>query len=193
VWSPVPQQEIPGFINLPDSAELSEIPSSLNYLEGDSVQPILLHEPKCSEIDRTLVCNLKTDCNGYIVGEKTRWQPQLKIYMYKFLDFGILEIQKQPNLDKIYSQMKEEFPDPPYRLDKAVMYAYIRDRLRDLRSRWKKKWEEGRDRPSECSQAAWKTLIEHWSTEKVMAEAEKMKKARGAVKNPSHVGRGGRK
>jgi hypothetical protein len=32
VWSPVPQQDIPGFVNLPDSAELSEIPSSLNYL-----------------------------------------------------------------------------------------------------------------------------------------------------------------
>jgi len=195
VWSPVPQQDIPGFVNLPDSAELSEIPGSLNYLEGDSVQPIQLHEPKCSEIDRMHVYNLKTNCNGYIVGEKTFWQSQLKSYMYKFLDFGILEIKKQPraNLDKIYAQMNEEFTYSPYLLNKDVMYNYIRGRLRDLRSNWKKKWEERRDRPSECSPAAWQTLIEHWSTEKVMAEAEKMKKARGAVKNPSHVGRGGRK
>jgi hypothetical protein len=36
-------------------------------------------------------------------------------------------------------------------------------------------------------------LVEHWRTEKVRAEAEKMKNARAAVKNPSHVGRGGRK
>jgi hypothetical protein len=195
VWSPVLQQDVPGFINLPDSAELSEIPGSLNYLEGESVQPILLHEPKCSEIDRMHVYNLKTDCNGYIVGEKTIWQSRLKSYMYKILDFGIFEIKKLPraNLDKIYAEMNEDFTYSPYPLKKDVMYNYIRDRLRDLRCKWKKKWEEGQDRPSECSQAAWKTLIEHWSTEKVMAEAEKMKKARGAVKNPSHVGRGGRK
>jgi hypothetical protein len=144
------------------------------------------------------VYNLKTDCNGYLVGEKTIWQSQLKSYMSKILDFGIVEVKKQPraNLDKIYAKMNEDFTYSPYPLNKDVMYNYIRDRLRDLRSKWKKKWEEGGDRgdkPSECSQAAWKTLIEHWSTEKVMAEAEKMKKARGAVKNPSHVGRGGRK
>jgi hypothetical protein len=198
VWFPVPQQDVPGFVNLPDSAELSEISGSLNYLEGESVQPILLHEPKCSEIDRMHVYNLKTDCNGYLVGEKTIWQSQLKSYMSKILDFGIVEVKKQPraNLDKIYAKMNEDFTYSPYPLNKDVMYNYIRDRLRDLRSKWKKKWEEGGDRgdkPSECSQAAWKTLIEHWSTEKVMAEAEKMKKARGAVKNPSHVGRGGRK
>jgi len=195
VRSPVPQQDIPGFVNLPDSAELSEIPGSLNYLEGESVQPILLHEPKCPEIERMHVYNLKTDCNGYIIGEKTMWQSQLKSYMYKILDFGILEIKKQPraNLDKIYAKMNEDFTYSPEPLNKDVMYNYIRNRLRDLRSKWKKKWEEEGDKPSECPQAAWKTLIQHWSTEKVMAEAEKMKKARGAVKNPSHVGRGGRK
>ncbi len=159
--------------NLPDSAELSEIPSSLNYLQGESVQ---------------------TDCNGLIVGEKTIWQSQLKSYMYKILDFVILEIKKQPraNLDKIYAKMNEDFTY----LTEDVMYKYIQNRLRDLRSKWKKKWEEGGDRgdrPSGCSQAAWETLIKHWSTEKVMADAEKMKKARGAVKNPSHVGQGGRK
>jgi hypothetical protein len=195
VWFPVPQQDVPGFVNLPDSAKLSEVPGSLNYLEGESVQPILLHEPKCSEIDRMHVYNLKTDCNGYIVGEKTIWQSRLKSYMYSILDLGILEIKKQPtaNLDKIYAKMNEDFTYSPYPLNKDVMYNYIRERLRDLRSKWKKKWKEGGHRPSECSQAGWKTLIEHWSTEKVMAEAEKMKKARGAVKNPSHVGRGGRK
>ncbi len=194
VWSPVPQQDVPGFVNLPDSTELSEIPGSLNYLEGESVEPILLHEPKCSEIDRMHVYNLKTDCNGYIVGEKSIWQSQLKSYMYRILDFGILEIRKQPraNLDKIYAKMNEDFTYSPYLLNKDVVYNYIRDRLRDLRCKWKKKWQEQGDRPSECSEAAWKTLIEHWSTEKLMAEAEKMKKARGAVKNPSHVGRGGR-
>ncbi len=123
------------------------------------------------------------------------WQSQLKSYMYKILDFGILEIKKQPraNLDKIYAQMNEDFTYSPYLLNKDVMYNYIWDRLQDLRSKWKKKWEEGQDRPSECSQAEWKTLIEHWSTEKVKAEAEKMKKVRGAVKNPSHVAQGGRK
>jgi len=195
VQSPVPQQDVPGFVNLPDSAELPEIPGSLNYLEGESVQPIRLHEPKYSERDRKHVFNLKTDCNGYIVGAKTTWQSWLKNYMYEFLDFGILEIRKQPraNLDKIYAKMNEHFTYSPYLLNEDVMYSYIRDRLRDLRSNWKKKWEEGGDKPSECSHAAWKTLIEHWSTEKVMAEAENMKKARGAVKNPSHVGRGGRK
>jgi hypothetical protein len=58
----------------------------------------------------------------------------------------------------------------------------------------RKKWEADRVyKPKYCPEAAWKTLIEHWSTEEVMAEAEKMKKARAAVKNPSHVGRGGRK
>jgi hypothetical protein len=195
VGSPVPQQDVPGFVNLPDSAELSEIPGSLSYLEGESVQPILLHEPKCSEIDRMHVYNLKTDSNGYIVGQKTIWQSRLKSYMYGFLDFGIWEIRKQPraNLDKIYAKMNEDFTYSPEPLNKNAMYEYIRARLRDLRSKWKKKWEEEGDKPSECPQAAWETLIKHWSTEKVMAEAEKMKKARGAVKNPSHVGRGGRK
>jgi thiaminase len=38
---------------------------------------------------------------------------------------------------------------------------------------------------------AWKTFIEHWSSEQVMAQAEKMKKTLEAVKNPSHVGRAG--
>jgi len=38
---------------------------------------------------------------------------------------------------------------------------------------------------------AWKTLIEDWSSEQVMAQAEKMKKTLEAVKNPSHVGRAG--
>jgi hypothetical protein len=195
VWFPVPQQDVPGFVNLPDSAELSEVPGSLNYLEGESVQPILLHEPKCSEIDRMHVFNLKTDCVGKIVGSKTIWQPRLKSYMYSILDFGILEIKKQPtaNLDKIYAKMNEDFTYSPEPLNKNAMYEYIQARLRDLRSKWKKKWEEEGDKPSECPQAAWKTLIKHWSTEKVMADAEKMKKARGAVKNPSHFGRGGRK
>jgi hypothetical protein len=195
VRSPVLQQDIPGFINLPDSAELSEIRDSLNYLEGESVQPIQLHEPKSSEQDRMHVYNLKTDCNGFIVCGKTTWESQLKNSMYEILDFGVSDIKKQPraNLDKIYAQMNENFTYSPYPLKKNVMYDYIRDRLRDLRSKWKKNWKEGRDKPSECSQAAWETLIKHWSTEKVMAEAEKMKKARGAVKNPSHVGRGGRK
>ncbi|CAM6027206.1 unnamed protein product [Sphagnum balticum] len=197
------RQDIPGFVNLPDSAELSEIPGSLNYLEGESVQPILLHEPKCSEIDRMHVFNLKTDCNGHIVGGKTVWQSQLKSCMYRILDFGILEIKKQPraNFDKIYAKMNEDFTYSPKPLDKDFMYKCIGNRLRELRSKWKKKWEEGGyrpweeggDRPSECPQAAWKTLIQHWSTEKVMAESVKMKKAREAVKNPSRVGRGGRK
>jgi len=195
VLFPAPQQDVPGFVNLPDSAELSEIPGSLNYLEGESVQPILLHESKCSEIERMHVYNLKTDSKGYIVGEKTIWQSRLKSYMYSILDFGMLEIKKQPtaNLDKIYAKMNEDFTYSPEPLNKNAMYEYIQARLRDLCSKWKKKWEEEGDKPSECPQAAWKTLIKHWSTEKVMADAEKMKKARGAVKNPSHVGRGGRK
>jgi hypothetical protein len=196
VWSPVPQQDVSGFVNLPESAELSEIPSSLNYLQGESVQPILLHEPKFSEIDRMLVCDLKTDCNGYIVDDKkTIWQSRLKSYMYGILDFGILEIKKQPtaNLDKIYAKMNEEFTYSPYPLKKDVMYKYIRDRLRDLRSKWKKKWDEGGDRPSDCPPAAWETHIGYWSTEKGIAGTEKGKKARAAVKNPSQVGRGGRK
>jgi hypothetical protein len=196
VGSPVPQQDAPGFVNLPDSAELSEIPGSLNYLEGESVQPILLHEPKCSEIDRMHVYNLKTDSKGNIVGGKTIWQTRLKSYMYSILDFGILEIKKQPtaNLDKIYAKMNEDFTYSPRPLDKAFMYDCIRERVRDLRSNWKKKWKANRvDKPIDCPEAAWETLTEYWSTDKVMAEAEKMKKARAAVKNPSHVGRGGRK
>jgi hypothetical protein len=171
-----------------------DIPESASsYLQ--SVQPIRLHEPKSSEQDRMHVYNLKTDCNGFIVCGKTTWESQLKNSMYEILDFGVSDIKKQPraNLDKIYAQMNENFTYSPYPLKKNVMYDYIRDRLRDLRSKWKKNWKEGRDKPSECSQAAWETLIKHWSTEKVMAEGEKMKKARGAVKNPSHVGRGGRK
>ncbi len=86
------------------------------------------------------VYNLKTDCNGYIVDEKTIWQSQLKSYMYSILDFGILKIKKQPtaNLDKIYAKMNEDFTYSPYPLNKDVMYNYIRDRLRDLRSKWKK-------------------------------------------------------
>jgi hypothetical protein len=131
VQSPLPQQDVPGFVNLPDSAESSEVPGSLHYLEGEGVQPVLLHEPKSSEQDRMHVYNLKTDCNGFIVGGKTIWESQLKNYMYEILDFGISDIKKQPraNFDKIYAKMNENFTYSPYPLEKTVMYDYIRDRL----------------------------------------------------------------
>ncbi len=81
--------------------------------------------------------------------------------MYKILDFGILEIKKQPiaNLDNIYACMNEEFTYSSYPLNKDTMYNYIHDCLWDLCSKWKKKWEKGEDRASECLQAAWKTLL----------------------------------
>jgi hypothetical protein len=166
---------------------------------GDILNPttIVSGQPCLAPYDkgRTHVYNLKTDRDGYIVGAKTIWQSELKRYMYEFLDFGIVEINKQPkaNLDKIYAQMNEVFTYSPNELNGDVMYNYIRNQLRALRNQWKEKCEEGADRPPECSEAAWKTLTEHWSTEKVKAKAEKMKKARQEVKNPSHVGRGGRK
>ncbi|CAM6027208.1 unnamed protein product [Sphagnum balticum] len=166
---------------------------------GDILNPttIVSGQPCLAPYDkgRTHVYNLKTDHDGYIVGAKTIWQSELKRYMYKFLDFGIVEINKQPkaNLDKIYAHMNEVFTYSPNELNGDVMYDYIRNQLRALRNKWKEKCEEGADRPPECSEAAWKTLTEHWSTEKVKAKAEKMKKARQEVKNPSHVGRGGRK
>jgi len=40
VCSHAPQQDFPNFVNLPDSAESSEILGSLNYLEGERVQLI---------------------------------------------------------------------------------------------------------------------------------------------------------
>jgi hypothetical protein len=116
--------------------------------------------------------------------------------MYSILDFGILEIKKQPtaNLDKIYAKMNEDFTYSPSPLNKDFTNKCIRERVRDLRSEWKKKWEANRVyKPIYCPEAAWKTLIEYWSSPEGMAEAERMKKARAAVKNPSHVGRGGRK
>jgi len=78
-------------------------------------------------------------------------------------------------------------------LNKDVKHDYIPDQVRDLCSKGKQKWEEGQYRPLKCSQVAWKTLVEHFNTKMVMEEVKKMKKMWGAMKNPSHVGQGGKK
>lgn len=141
------------------------------------------------------MCNGEIDESHYV---KHYWLADLKGACDRMFDVSIVNFKQQPKeiIDKVWGYMNTEWEyKGEWDMKKFASWccSCVKRRRTSYSDYFKTTCMGRKDvpGPADLDAAAWRTLVDHWTTPTSQAVSDRLKATRGCVKDASRVGRGG--